>query len=689
MTNSEPSTAKPTRWYTLTARVLIAGSLIGLLYARLDGQLVTSSIRTIPVLYWILALTTYLIAQTISTLRWSLINAAFGFAASLGTQLRISFSGMFFNLCLPTSIGGDVYKACALGTDAASRVRAATTVFLDRAIGLVALLIIAGVALLRERSLSAWIAEAGMDFSGKLTLGIVAGSVVAVCGLAMFAPRGPASKFWLQLRERVRRSARLRTMTAPRRSQFRVMGVALMLSLVIQFLNVVLVIELARGMGVELPAQCFFVAVPGVILLSVLPISFNGIGLREAGLATLLARYGLTSEIGVGLGLAWFVVIVCASLLGGVVFAWGRRRESTAPATNLTQSSASATTRHLIPRPEVVLERNLRMSISVVVPVYNEEPNLRPLHAQLSSVLGRMNQSYEMIFVDDGSRDGSESVLRTLAAADQHVRVITFRRNFGQTAAMEAGLHAATGDTVITIDADLQNDPADIPLLLAKLDEGYDLVHGWRLHRQDKLWSRKIPSQVANWLISRVTRFPVHDLGCTLKAMRREFANELHLYGEMHRFIPILAYWNGARCAEVVTRHHPRRAGVSKYGLSRTFRVVLDLITVKYMTQYFVSPMKLFGMAGLLALLAGCVAGGLTLAMKVSAGFDMTGNPLLLLSAFLSLAGMQFIILGMLGELGVRTYFESQQRRPYTIRETLNFPSHAQDAMIERLDRAA
>jgi hypothetical protein len=219
----------------------------------------------------------------------------------------------------------------------------------------------------------------------------------------------------------------------------------------------------------------------------------------------------------------------------------------------------------------------------------------------------------------------------------------------------------------------LQNDPLDIPLLLATLDEGYDLVHGWRKNRQDALVNRKLPSKIANWLISCVTGFPVHDLGCTLKAMRREVAQDLQLYGEMHRFIPILAHWRGARCAEIVTRHHPRRFGQSKYGISRTTRVLLDLITVKYMTQYLTSPMKLFGKMGLFSVAVGVLAGIAAIGMKLAGGVDMTGNPLLLLGVFASFVGMQFLVLGMLGELGVRTYYECQNKQPYTIREMINF----------------
>ncbi|MFO1041234.1 MAG: glycosyltransferase family 2 protein [Planctomycetaceae bacterium] len=324
------------------------------------------------------------------------------------------------------------------------------------------------------------------------------------------------------------------------------------------------------------------------------------------------------------------------------------------------------------------------MSVSVVVPIYNEVENIPLLHSAVTAVMKKLGQPYELILVNDGSRDGSGAALEVLAESDPAVRVIEFRKNYGQTAAMQAGMQAASMNSIVLLDGDLQNDPTDIPMLLAKLDEGFDLVHGWRKNRQDTFINRKLPSKVANWLISRVTGFPVHDLGCTLKAVRTEIAQELQLYGEMHRFIPILAHWRGARCAEVVTNHHPRRFGQSKYGISRTTRVILDLLTVKYFIQYVVSPMKLFGSMGLLSLLTGFVSGAATLWMKVEQGVDMTGNPLLLLTAMSLMMGMQFLFFGMLGELCSRIYFATQHQTNYTIRRTLNFDKPSVSMRQER-----
>jgi glycosyltransferase involved in cell wall biosynthesis len=313
------------------------------------------------------------------------------------------------------------------------------------------------------------------------------------------------------------------------------------------------------------------------------------------------------------------------------------------------------------------------MRLSVVIPIFNERDNIRPLYAALQQVLPLQDQEYEIILVDDGSSDGSAAELDRLARLDGAVKIVRLRRNFGQTAALSAGIEQASGEVIVTMDGDLQNDPADIPLMVAKLDEGYDLVHGWRKTRHDDLITRKIPSRIANWLIGWVTGFAVHDLGCTLKAIRREFAQDLRMYGNLHRFIPILAHWQGARLAEVVTRHHARQFGQTKYGLWRTFHVLLDLLTVKYMIRYSASPMKLFGGAGLLCLAASLIAAGATVGMKFGWGQDMTGNPLLLLAGVLGLAAIQFAALGLLGEVGTRIYHECQGKRPYYVRELINF----------------
>ncbi|MFO0902927.1 MAG: glycosyltransferase family 2 protein [Pirellulales bacterium] len=326
------------------------------------------------------------------------------------------------------------------------------------------------------------------------------------------------------------------------------------------------------------------------------------------------------------------------------------------------------------------------LSVSVVVPVYNERENIRPLCENLTQTLVAYGHPYEIVIVDDGSRDGTVEELRALAAADDRIKVVLFRRNYGQTAAMHAGIQHASQDVIVTIDGDQQNDPLDIPMMVDKIAEGYDLVHGWRKERQDALLNRKLPSRCANWLISKVTKFPIHDLGCTLKAIRREIAQELELYGEMHRFIPILAHQRGARCIEVVTRHHPRRFGQTKYGISRTFRVVLDLMTVTYLLRYFASPMKLFGMAGLVSWALMSAAGLATIGMKVLGGVDMTGNPLLLLTALSLFVGLQFFSLGLLGEVNARIYFANASKPSYAVRDLVNFDA---EPTVHAFSRAA
>lgn len=314
------------------------------------------------------------------------------------------------------------------------------------------------------------------------------------------------------------------------------------------------------------------------------------------------------------------------------------------------------------------------MDLSVVVPIYFEEENIRPLYAAITAALDPTGLQYEVICVDDGSGDTSFQVLKELASDDPRLRVIRFRRNFGQTAAMAAGFEAARGEVIVPMDGDLQNDPADIPLLLAKISEGYDVVSGWRKDRQDTFINRKLPSMIANGLISRFTDVHLHDYGCTLKAYRREVLEGIGLYGEMHRFVPALASRIGAKVAELPVRHHPRLHGTSKYGISRTVRVVLDLLTVKFLLSYATKPIQLFGKWGIYSMLLACGTGTAMVYMKFFADTSMNRNPLLILTAFLLFMGVQFITLGLLGELNARTYYESQGKPIYSVRERLNEP---------------
>jgi glycosyltransferase involved in cell wall biosynthesis len=314
------------------------------------------------------------------------------------------------------------------------------------------------------------------------------------------------------------------------------------------------------------------------------------------------------------------------------------------------------------------------MNLSVVIPCCNEEPNLRPLYEELAAVLDGLAGTSEIIFVDDGSTDGGYEVLRELARRDARVRLIRMRRNFGQTAAMAAGFAHASGDMVVTMDADRQNDPRDIPRMLDKIREGHDLVAGWRADRQDAWLSRRLPSRVANALISWTTDVKLHDYGCTLKAMQRDVAKGISLYGEMHRFIPAIASWMGVRIAELKVNHRPRVAGKSKYGISRTFRVMLDLITVKFLLSYGGRPIHFFGFPGLAATLIGGSVTAWLVFERMFLGVALGNRPLLLLSVLLLLVGVQFIGLGLLAELQVRTYHEAQDKPVFAIRETVGFP---------------
>jgi glycosyltransferase involved in cell wall biosynthesis len=310
--------------------------------------------------------------------------------------------------------------------------------------------------------------------------------------------------------------------------------------------------------------------------------------------------------------------------------------------------------------------------LSVVVPVYNEEGNLAALHQELTSVLDPFGKRYEVLFVDDGSTDASFALLSSVHHRDPRVRVIRFRKNFGQTAALAAGFAEAKGGVIVTLDADLQNDPRDIPRLVERLDAGFDIVCGWRKDRKDAFLSRRLPSQIANWLISRTTRVRLHDYGCTLKAFRSEVVKSLQLYGEMHRFIPAVASGFGVSIDEMVVGHRPRRSGTSKYGISRTVRVVLDLITVKFLLDYSHRPLQIFGLAGFAMGAVGFVLGLWLTWVKFGLGEPIAGRPLLLLAALLMVFGVQLVSLGLVGELQARTYHESRNGPPYAIREKLD-----------------
>ena len=321
---------------------------------------------------------------------------------------------------------------------------------------------------------------------------------------------------------------------------------------------------------------------------------------------------------------------------------------------------------------------NQSPEISVVVPLLNEQDNIGPLYEQITETLTDV-YDYEIIFVDDGSSDNSFDILAKLQKTDARIRVICFRKNFGQTAALSAGFTHARGKIIVAIDADLQNDPADIPKMIARLNEGFDVVSGWRKKRHDNAITRLLPSKIANWLISRITGVKLHDYGCTLKAYRREVLEETKLYGEMHRFIPALASWSGARIAEMVVNHRPRTTGTAKYGLGRTFKVILDLITVKFLGSFSTKPIYIFGGLGLASGIGAIASGWIVVYQKIAHKFAMNRNPLLVLTAMLITATIQFILMGLLAELLVRTYHESQNRPTYVIKEILESSAKKED----------
>ncbi len=311
------------------------------------------------------------------------------------------------------------------------------------------------------------------------------------------------------------------------------------------------------------------------------------------------------------------------------------------------------------------------LDVSVVVPVMNEVESLPDLIEAIANTLRASELSYEILCVDDGSTDGSAQFLKQQAQTRTDLKAVLLRRNYGQTAAMSAGFNYACGKAIVTMDGDLQNDPADIPQLLAKLQEGYDLVSGWRQQRQDAALTRLLPSKIANWLIGRITGVELHDYGCSLKAYRSELVADMHLYGELHRFLPILAYIEGARITELPVRHHARRYGRSKYGLWRTFRVLMDLLTIQFMKKFLTRPMHVFGLFGLISMTLGTLIGLYLTFLKLGLGRSIGNRPMLFLAVLLVVTGVQLFCFGLLAELLMRTYHESQGRPIYRVREVV------------------
>jgi glycosyltransferase involved in cell wall biosynthesis len=323
------------------------------------------------------------------------------------------------------------------------------------------------------------------------------------------------------------------------------------------------------------------------------------------------------------------------------------------------------------------------LDLSIVIPVYNEEENLSDLIAATTATMQAYTDSYEMVLIDDGSTDNSFILMKDLAHRDHHIRVIRFGINYGQTAALAAGFHHSKGKIIISMDADLQNDPSDIPALVEKINEGFDVVSGWRKNRQDPFLTRRLPSQAANKLISYITGLPLRDYGCTLKAYRREIIRHIDLYGEMHRFIPALARWAGASVTEVVVKHHARTKGKSKYGMSRTLRVLLDLFVVKFLMTYSTQPIQIFGGLGLLCLFMSLFTFAIVLALRIFAHVDMSGNPLLYASFTGVMLSVMLILMGLNSEMLARTYHESQRKPIYVVREILHYPEIASLTEIE------
>ncbi|HTZ74996.1 MAG TPA: glycosyltransferase family 2 protein [Candidatus Aquilonibacter sp.] len=308
---------------------------------------------------------------------------------------------------------------------------------------------------------------------------------------------------------------------------------------------------------------------------------------------------------------------------------------------------------------------------SIVVPLFNEQESVAQLYVKITEVMDTIGEAYEMVFVDDASKDGTFRMLSEIASADRRVTVVKLRRNFGQTAALKAGFDHSQGEIIISMDGDLQHDPAEIPVFIEKIKEGYDIVSGWRVSRTDHWLARQLPSRIANWMMSKLSRVDLHDFGTTFKAYRREILSEIHLYGELHRFIPALASWAGASVAEVPITNIPRKSGKSNYGISRTVRVLLDLMSVKFLLDYSTKPLQFFGLMGLACLTGGGAIGGWIFARKAFLNEGLLANhgPLILLGMALVMAGIQFISIGLIGELLARTYYESQDKPVYTVRE--------------------
>jgi len=311
--------------------------------------------------------------------------------------------------------------------------------------------------------------------------------------------------------------------------------------------------------------------------------------------------------------------------------------------------------------------------VSIVIPVFNEEAVIKEIIEETIEVVRRRNISFELLVIDDGSTDDTWRIVKELAGIYPEIKAIRLGRNFGQTPALSAGFSRTQGKIIVSMDGDGQNDPNDIPRLLEKIEEGYDLVNGWRKKRKDPLFSRKIPSRIANYLIGRFTGLKLKDFGCGLKAYRSELIKQLNLYGEMHRLIPALAYWSGARILEIEVNHRPRRAGYSKYNFNRIFRVLFDLLTVKFFAGYFTRPLHFFGLPGIILIILSLGSFLAMVLMKFLQGVDMTGNPLLILGTLLMIVGIQLIAMGLLGEISIRIYFETQNKPTYVIKEEIGF----------------